>query len=92
MRLQLSLAGQEAKLVARTFDAIAKPVFVCGPDGLISNMSQPAVELAQEGRRLTSRRDRLVLVDANAQGNLARVIGETIFQFAVGRASPTIRS
>lgn len=79
IRLQLSLEGQEAKLVARTFDAIDKPVFVCGPDGLISGMSQPAAELVQEGRWLTSRQDRLVLKDANAQGELARVMVETIF-------------
>ncbi|MAL25664.1 MAG: hypothetical protein CL820_07140 [Croceicoccus sp.] len=79
IRLQLSLEGQEAKLVARTFDAIDKAVFVCGPDGMVSGISQPAVDLARQGRWLTIRHERLVLRDPATHGELIRTIGQSIF-------------
>lgn len=88
IRLQLSLEGQEAKLVARTFEAIDKSVFICGPDGRVSGVSQPALDLAREGRWLTIRHDRLLLKDAAAQGELMQAIGRTVFPVRPAAGKP----
>jgi DNA-binding CsgD family transcriptional regulator len=79
VRLQVSLEGQEAKLVAKSFEAIDKPVFVCAPDGTISGASGPAQDIAATNRWLTVRRGRLSLRDAAAQRALLAAIGQTIF-------------
>ncbi|WP_338243389.1 helix-turn-helix transcriptional regulator [Aurantiacibacter hainanensis] len=80
IRLQLLIEGQQAKLVAGSFDAIEGHAFVCRSDGVVMGMSSSAERLVQRGRWLSMRGNRLVATDARS----AKVLAITLEQAALG--------
>lgn len=71
IRLQIQMEGQEARIVAGTFDLIDGHVFICGPDGRLVGMSSAAERLLREGRWLTLRSGKLVAEETASARSLA---------------------
>ena len=71
IHLQIQMEGQEARIVAGTFELIDGYVFICGPNGKLVGMSTFAERLLTEGRWLTLHAGKLVAVESNSARSLA---------------------
>ncbi len=74
VRLQLLIEGQEARLVAGSFDAIEGCAFVCRSDGEVLGLSSEAEALVERGRWLSIRNNRLIATDMRSGKELAAAL------------------
>lgn len=86
IRLQLLIEGQEAKLVAGSFEAIEGHAFVCRGDGMVLGISSSAEKLSLRGRWLSVRNNRLVATDPRSAKALARALEKA----ALGQAPDSL--
>ncbi|MXP42475.1 hypothetical protein GRI75_12570 [Altererythrobacter soli] len=70
IRLQIALEGQQASILAGTFDAMDAHAFICTSEGKILGMSAPAEQLVSEGRWLTARNGQLAAAQLSSQESL----------------------
>lgn len=72
--IQQAIEGEQAAIVANSFDRVSRPVFVCGPDGQIVACSSRAERLLTERRWLTARGNRLRAAHPGLAGTFAALL------------------
>lgn len=80
---RMAIEGDQAALVAGSFEQIGRPVFVCGPDGLILALSPRAARLLDEQRWFASRKG--CLVPANSV--FARDFATLVSRLCLGQSA-----
>lgn len=72
--MQQAVEGEQAAIVANSFDRVSRPVFVCGPDGQIVACSSRAERLLTERRWFTARGNRLRAAHPGLAGMFAALL------------------
>lgn len=72
--IQQAIEGEQAAIVANSFDRVSRPIFVCGPDGQIVACSRRAERLLTERRWFTARGNRLRAAHPGLAGMFAALL------------------